>query len=138
MNKEVGITDKIKTFEDACKALGLDPENLPIVEHLPEKDRRSIIAHYKLTIIIRALNEGWEPNLSDRNEYKYYNWFYVSDSFAYANPLSAKNAVVNIGFRLCFKNATLTKYAYKQFKDLYLEYLFIDIPSKLVEEITIL
>ena len=54
------ITDKIKSFEDACKHLRLNPNDLPVVDMLPEKDRKSIIAFYKLTIIIRALNEGWE------------------------------------------------------------------------------
>ena len=58
MNKEVSITEKVKTFEDACVILGLDPEKLPIVEYLPEKDQISIIAYYKLAIITRALNEG--------------------------------------------------------------------------------
>mgnify|MGYP000464618864 CR=1 FL=1 len=71
------ITDKIKSFEDACKHLGLNPNDLPVVDMLPEKDRKSIIAFYKLTIIIRALNEGWEPDWSNWDEWKYYNWFYV-------------------------------------------------------------
>ena len=71
------ITDKIKSFEDACKHLRLNPNDLPVVDMLPEKDRKSIIAFYKLTIIIRALNEGWEPDWSNWDECKYYNWFYV-------------------------------------------------------------
>lgn len=71
------ITDKVKSFEDACKHLGLNPNDLPVVYMLPEKDRKSIIAFYKLTIIIRALNEGWEPDWSNWDKWKYYNWFYV-------------------------------------------------------------
>jgi hypothetical protein len=65
------ITDKIKSFEDACKHLRLNPNDLPVVDMLPEKDRKSIIAFYKLTIIIRALNEGWEPDWSNWDEWKY-------------------------------------------------------------------
>lgn len=37
---------KIKTFEDACKALGLNPAVLPDVSALPEKDRKHVVAHY--------------------------------------------------------------------------------------------
>lgn len=132
MNKEeIKITDKVKTFEDACKVLGLDPKQLPVVDLLPEKDRKSIIAYYKLTVIIRALNEGWEPNWNDWDEYKYFNWFYLdSAGFGYS---STRNAVSStsaaISSRLCFKNDTLARYARVQFRDLYFEYLFIELPK---------
>jgi hypothetical protein len=132
MNKEeIKITDKVKTFEDACKVLGLDPKQLPVVDLLPEKDRKSIIAYYKLTVIIRALNEGWEPNWNDWDEYKYFNWFYL-DSAGFggaATTTAATGTYTNIGSRLCFKNDTLARYARVQFRDLYFEYLFIELPS---------
>lgn len=130
MNKEeIKITDKVKTFEDACKVLGLDPKQLPVVDLLPEKDRKSIIAYYKLTVIIRALNEGWEPNWNDWNEYKYFNWFYLdSAGFGYATTHDAA-AHSTIGSRLCYKNDTLARYARVQFRDLYFEYLFIELPK---------
>ena len=125
------ITDKIKSFEDACKHLGLNPNDLPVVDMLPEKDRKSIIAYYKLTIITRALNEGWEPDFSNWNEYKYYNWFYVeenkdqrSSGFRYHDTCYT-DAYTDIGSRLCFKNRELAKYATEQFKELYREYLLI-------------
>lgn len=125
------ITDKIKSFEDACKHLGLNPNDLPVVDMLPEKDRKSIIAYYKLTIITRALNEGWEPDFSNWNEYKYYNWFYVeenkdqrSSGFRFGDS-DYSNSCTCIGSRLCFKNRELAKYATEQFKELYREYLLI-------------
>lgn len=125
------ITDKIKSFEDACKHLGLNPNDLPVVDMLPEKDRKSIIAYYKLTIITRALNEGWEPDFSNWDEYKYYNWFYVEENkdqrswgFRYLGTCYAY-AITLIGSRLCFKNRELAKYATEQFKELYREYLLI-------------
>jgi hypothetical protein len=134
MSKKVSITEQVKTFEDACKVLGLDPENLPIVENLPEKDRRSIIAYYKLTIIIRALNEGWEPDFSDWNQWKYWNWFYVdygaTAGFAYADTNGTASATyANIGSRLCFSTRELATYARENFRDLYFEYFFIDMPK---------
>ena len=121
---------EIKSYEDACKALGLNPENLPEVVNLPEKDRKSIIAYYKLTIIIRALNEGWEPNWNDCEEYKYFNWFYIDAGFAYAYATNAAtNTRTDTGSRLCFKNATLARYARETFESLYFDYLFIDAPK---------
>lgn len=125
------ITDKIKSFEDACKHLGLNPNDLPVVDMLPEKDRKSIIAFYKLTIIIRALNEGWEPDWSNWDEWKYYNWFYVekgedqrSSGFR-CNAAVYASAGTGTCSRLCFKNTELAKYAAEQFKELYREYLLI-------------
>jgi hypothetical protein len=131
MSKKVSITKKVKTFEDACNVLGLDPNLLQVVEHLPEKDRLSIIAYYKLTVIIRALNEGWEPNWSDWSQDKYYNWFYM-DSAGFAFALAhdaASGTAATIGSRLCFKTAALARYAREIFRDLYFEYLFIDMPK---------
>jgi hypothetical protein len=132
---ETSITERVKTFEDACKVLGLNPENIPIVEHLPEKDRKSIIAYYKLTVIIRALNEGWEPDFLNWKQDKYWNWFYVEHhgasagigcAYSYVVPSCAAAAV---GSRLCFKTRELAIYAREQFRDLYFEYLFIDMPK---------
>lgn len=125
------ITKKIKSYEDACKTLNLDPAALPAVDNLPEKDRKSIVAYYKLTVIIRALNEGWEPNWQDWDEYKYFNWFYIdSAGFACAYSIYAVTyASTSIGSRLCFKNDTLARYARETFKGLYLDYLFVEIPK---------
>jgi hypothetical protein len=131
------MNEKVKSFEDACEVLGLDSKKLPIVENLPEKDRQSIIAYYKLTVIARALNEGWEPDFSDWNQWKYWNWFYVeskdngaSAGFVFAStPYAASTTGAYIGSRLCFKTRELATYARENFRDLYLEYLFIDIPK---------
>lgn len=35
----------------------------------------SQIASLKLEYCIKTINEGWKPNWSNKNEYKYYNWF---------------------------------------------------------------
>jgi hypothetical protein len=120
------ITEKVKTFEGACKVLGLNP-NLPIVEHLPEKDRQSIIAYYKLIIIVRALNEGWEPDFTNFSQPKYWVWFYIAYAgFVYAYRSYAPSATYTIvGSRLCFKSPDLAEYASEQFRELYLEHLFI-------------
>jgi len=122
----MNITEKIKTFEDACQALNLDPTHLPIVDLLPERLRKSIIAFYKLTIIIEALNEGWEPNWWDNNERKFYNYFYCpSGSGFFCSCTGFAFTSADVGSRLCFKSRNLAEYALSQFKDLYEDYLLI-------------
>lgn len=134
-------SERIKSFEEACLSLGLDPTQLPVVANLPEKDQQSIIAFYKLTIIIRALNEGWEPNWSDFSERRFYNYLYIGGdaydgSVCGLSASSADNvfsgADSSVGARLCFKSRDLAEYAYSQFKELYWQYVLIDVPEGFV------
>ena len=71
------ITNKIKTFDDACKAIGLaGPEALP--ELLQEKYAAIVPSHIKaqlkLEIITLALNEGWQ-HIPDGKHWAYWPWF---------------------------------------------------------------
>ncbi len=53
------ITDRVKTYEDACAVLGIDPHtSMPDTSDCPKEDRRAYIAFHKLVVITRALNEG--------------------------------------------------------------------------------
>ena len=118
--------NEIKSYEDACLMLGLNPENLPIVDHLPdESDRKSIIAYYKLIVITRALNEGWEPDFSNHNQNKYFVWIWF-DAAGFVCVLSSYGpsiASAYVGSRLCFKNRDLANHAKNNFLDLYKDYL---------------
>ncbi len=119
---------KIKTFAEACKALGIKTA-VPDVSMLPVKDRKAIIAHYKLTKIIEALNEGWKPNWNDSSETKYFPWFQIKADakrpagfgFSYYD-CDGWHTGTYCGSRLCLKSRELALYAGKQFKDLYIEY----------------
>lgn len=73
------ITERIKTFDDACEVLG---ENNDLVKAYKETiptctytDAKDILAYLKLRIICAALNEGWKPKFTE-DEYRYYPWFY--------------------------------------------------------------
>lgn len=124
---------KIKSFEDACKALGVDPTKLPEVSMLPEEHQSALIAYYKLFIIAQALNEGWKPNWNDSEEWKYYPWLWVtaseentSGSGLSCDDYDCADSYSCIGSRLCFKTRELAKYAGEQFTDLYAEaFLFL-------------
>ncbi|MDR1459707.1 MAG: hypothetical protein LBI60_05790 [Bacteroidales bacterium] len=129
MNKKVSITDRVKSYEDACKELGKEP----IVDF--GNDTIDEVAYKKLKTIIKALNEGWEPDWMDYNQLKYFNWFYIAHSgasagFGFASTYyTASHSYTLIGSRLCFKDEKTTIYACGQFRDLYFEYLFIEMPK---------
>ena len=62
--KPISIIDRVKTYEDALEVLRRD--------HFDENNLYPReIARRKLEIIIEALNEGWKPNLSNHQEYKW-------------------------------------------------------------------
>lgn len=117
---------KIKTFEDACKALKLNPSLLPDVSAVPEQYRKRMLADYKLMIITEAINAGWKPNWNDSNEYKYFPWFRVDadkkrpSGFGFSTTYcDCTCTLTNVGSRLCFKSEEMALYAAKQFEDLY-------------------
>jgi hypothetical protein len=121
---------KIKTFEDACKALKIDPTKVPDFSNAPLALQAALIAHYKLVIIAQALNKGWTPDWNNYNEYKYYPWFWMEktqgnlEGFA-CSGVGYDCAYSSVGSRLCFKTREIAEYAGKQFIDLYKAYMKI-------------
>lgn len=152
--KSKDVTERIKTFEDACKELG---ENHPFVKAYDEVYNRvetvglDFHAYLKLRIIAAALNEGWEPQFTE-DEWRYFPWFYLytqkeidemdeeqksrvvyrSNNYAsayggvaYANASSGSSYTnAYIGSRLAFKSEELAKYAGKQFIEIWADYVF--------------
>ena len=115
----------IKSFEDACKNENADPSLLPVVSLLSEEHRKSIIAYYKLIIIFKAINNGWTPDYSKGNQYKYYPYFWVlSSGFAFdVTDYLCTDASTTCGSRLCTDTSEKSLYIAKQFEDLYRDYL---------------
>ena len=74
------ITERVKTFEDACRELGADHpfvlayQNTNLRDPEVAEDNRDILAYMKLRIIAAALNEGWEPEFTE-DEWRWYPWF---------------------------------------------------------------
>ena len=62
---------EIKSYEDACKVLGVQPISENAVAAFPKEDRKSMLAYHKLTIIARAINGGWKPDWKNQNQNKY-------------------------------------------------------------------
>ena len=76
------ITERIKTFEDACDELG--EENVFVQAYRTaefntsgnQNDVSDVVAYLKLRVIAEALNEGWQPKFT-KEEYLHYTWFYL-------------------------------------------------------------
>lgn len=74
------ITERVKTFEDACRELGADHsfvlayQNTNLRDPEVAEENRDILAYMKLRIIAAALNEGWKPQFTEDEE-RWYPWF---------------------------------------------------------------
>lgn len=74
------ITERVKTFEDACRELGEDHtfvlayQNTNLRDPEVAEENRDILAYMKLRIIAAALNEGWKPQFTEY-EWRWYPWF---------------------------------------------------------------
>ena len=81
---DVPVTERIKTFDDACRELGED--NVLVKQYneicstfhyyviREENPSNDIIAYLKLRIIAAALNEGWAPKFT-KDECRYFTYF---------------------------------------------------------------
>ena len=137
----------IKTYEDACEALGEEP-----VGDLGDHVDKHIIALIKLETISRALwGKDWQPKPDpDGSKYFYYPWFALytqseMDSmseedrgallgatavngalagfgYLYAGYRSSYSLAI-LGFRLCQETEEKAKYFGVQFKEIWADYL---------------
>ena len=148
---EKDVRKRIKTFEDACHEIGIDAEawNRDKISLGLEPD---VLAFLKLRIIVKALNEGWEPQFTE-DECRYYPWFilytgeeynkldeeeksrvvYRSSYVAYAlggvscayASYGSSGANAFIGVRLAFKTSELAAYCGRQFLDIWADFVFL-------------
>ena len=145
--KPKDIKDRVKTFEDACTVLGIDPDEWKKKHLMFSKD---VLAYLKLRVITQALNEGWYPKFTD-GERRYYPLFYIltqeeydklsaeekrrcvgrASNFAYASgglvyayaSYASSFSGARSGARLAFSNYDLAVYAGKQFIDVWADFV---------------
>lgn len=112
------ITERVKTFEDACKELGEDHklvQQFKAIENAIAKDKEAT-AYFKLGIITAALNEGWKPDFTNDEENRYYPWL-----FLWKKERNLQLWVVAAP-RLAHKTEKLAIYSGKQFTELWSNY----------------
>ena len=137
----------IKTYEDACEALGEEP-----VGDLGDHVDKHIIALIKLETISRALwGKDWQPKPDpDGSKYFYYPWFALytqsemdsmseedrgallgadarTGASAWFGSLRAhhrsSDSAASVGFLLCQETEEKAKYFGIQFKEIWADYL---------------
>lgn len=119
------VTDRVKTFEDACKELGRYPYNEDQLMKLGLT--KNDIAYQKMVVIVEALNEGWKPDVCNSGVNRWYPWFRPNgspSSFAfYVSVCAYEGADAGGGSRLALKSRELADYCGRQFIELWKEML---------------
>lgn len=119
----------IKTFEDACKKLNIDPTIDPIGEEVAKEFHFALMAVYQLFIIFKAINDGWTPDWSNASEFKYYPWYWMkklSSGFGFSGSVCGySDSGTLVGSRLCTNSSEKALYIAEQFKDLYEDFFLI-------------
>ena len=78
--KPQDVTERIKTFADACRELGSDHPFVKAYDgyvshiHQHDMDDHDLVAYLQLRIITEALNEGWRPQFT-KGERRWYFWY---------------------------------------------------------------
>ena len=110
------ITDRIKTYEDACRELGIDPIDFDEMKDAGFTTDEIYLREIKT--ITEALNEGWKPAWTNADQYKHYPWFRMSSGGFVFDDTYCAYSVARAGSasRLCFKSSELAEYAGKQFR----------------------
>jgi hypothetical protein len=117
----------IKSFEDACQHLGIDPLQLPDVSNILAEFAKPIVAAYKLMIIYKAINNGWTPDWSNYDQRKYFAWLEVlpSGSGFSISLYYCTRTPSNVGSRLCSDTSAKVLYIAEQFKAEYQDYFLL-------------
>lgn len=123
------VTERIKTPSDAIAELG--ENDIAVIDYhklLNARVSNHIVNQQLAVVIVKALNEGWEPNWDDSDEYKYFPWFYLSggsSGFRYGD-YDRWITFSTVGSRLCLKSGELAKYAGEQFTEVYKKFMIIN------------
>jgi hypothetical protein len=117
------IKERIKTFDDVLRENGVKRS---VFENNIQDLTTDEVAYKMLKEIVKAFNEGWVPDWTNSNEYKYYPWFTMGSpsggGFSYGD-YDLWYSVSAVGSRLCYKSADLAKHAGQLFENVYKDFL---------------
>ena len=110
----------ITTFEKACIWDNLNIDNFFILS-----ETKDVVAYKKLRVIIKAVNQGWTPDWTNKNQKKWFPYFEVlSSGLGFRDSHYGYTYTdTSVGSRLCFETSEKAEYAGKQFIKLYEDFL---------------
>ena len=120
------VTNRVKTYEDACRELNKAPINESDMRRNGFTDDE--INYRKIKTITEAINDGWKPDMMDTNQKKWFPVFLIDPSSPSGlvfddSCYCCSDVLATDASRLCFKSEELAAYAGKQFLELYRNFI---------------
>ena len=113
----------ITTVEKAFEKCGYDPKATPDLSALPEQIRNALLSAYLLMVVFEAINDGWQPDFTDRDQVRYFPWPAVSRSglgFSDSNcDCDLGHTDAHVGSRLCTDSSAKALFIMNQFEGLW-------------------
>lgn len=109
------IIERVRTFSDVCKILGKKESDFELGKNEDESDA----AMRKLKAVTKVLNENYELDWSDGNEYKYIPYFTIKDGAQVFNCVGDWSTRADVPASLYYRSRELANYAGNQFLDIY-------------------
>lgn len=117
----------ITTVEKAFEKCGYDYKAMPDLSGLPEQIRNALLSAYLLMVVFEAINDGWQPDFTDRDQVRYFPWPAVSRSglgFSYSGyDCDDGHTYARVGSRLCTDSYAKALFILNQFQDLWKTWL---------------
>lgn len=114
----------LKTFAVCCMVCGTTEEEFENKWRNVLIDFQSL-AFERMKIINRAINQEWEPDYFNTDQYKWAPWFKVSSSglvFTYSG-YDYVSTYAGVGFRLCFETEEKANHAGLYFTKYFQEFI---------------
>lgn len=116
----------IKSYEDACKDQGIDPNNRPDVSMIQEDLQAFVVATHEMAVIAKSLNRNedgsfWEPDYEDNDEEKWEPIFDMSSGSSGFSLLCSvfRNSFSRVGARLVYRSEAISDFAANKHVDTY-------------------
>ena len=118
-------------YAASCKFLGISDE---FAFDCADDHIKAMQSLYMLVIIAQAWNkiDGFTPDWSDGNQWKYFPWFVYGENKGHAGCVSATSnpaatlATANFGSLLCFKSSERAHQFGEMFTDLFNDFLLFN------------
>lgn len=124
--KAISITKRVKSYADACAIKGITPLTQEQFAFLPTDQQAALFSLHKIITVIEVVNESWQPDWNDYDEYKYYPWW---DMETYEDDVPGSGfrfddygsgyAATCVGSRLVCRSSDLSEYVAKLMLDDY-------------------
>jgi hypothetical protein len=121
--ENLDVLSKIKDFKDILKLSNKTLKDILPYQKPTTENQVKINALAKIQLIEEIVNEGWTPNWSNSNEYKYYIWFEFKKSVGwvvYGSYDFCSDCYGGVSF---YKNKKVSDFVSKTFLKEYKEFL---------------